>query len=230
MRAFNVGADPSGSPATWYNTYSSGADHVRIASLVPVDYQIIDGYTNGVTTLGGTAFNAPTSSGLTLYVATGATQPAAQTVLAGVSAPVVVTPGAIEDPPVGQYGSPVDLHGSITWETTAFGWQNAAIPAGQTIHWRVKYCDVSGNCARTNELGFDVRNPNTAPVVTNPGAQTSAEGAVISLPISASDADLNPLTYSATGLPAELSIDSGTGLISGTLAYTAAGGVPTAWT
>ncbi|MGH2843541.1 MAG: protease pro-enzyme activation domain-containing protein, partial [Solirubrobacteraceae bacterium] len=56
------------------------------------------------------------------------------------------------------------------------------------------------------------------PVVTvsGPGDQTGLAGGAVSLQIKASDSDGATLTYSATGLPAGLSIDSATGLISGT--------------
>ena len=53
--------------------------------------------------------------------------------------------------------------------------------------------------------------------VTNPGAQTSTAGTAASLQVSAADsASGQTLSYSATGLPAGLSISSSTGLISGT--------------
>ena len=55
------------------------------------------------------------------------------------------------------------------------------------------------------------------PVVANPGDQTSNEGDTVSLQIEAIDLDNDPLTYSATGLPPDLSIDSGTGEISGNI-------------
>ena len=52
---------------------------------------------------------------------------------------------------------------------------------------------------------------------TNPGSQTGTVGTAASLQVSASDsASGQTLTYSATGLPAGLSINSSTGLISGT--------------
>ena len=56
---------------------------------------------------------------------------------------------------------------------------------------------------------------NRPPVVTNPGNQTSALGTNVNLAISASDPDGNPLSYSATGLPAGLTIGSGTGIVAG---------------
>jgi hypothetical protein len=53
--------------------------------------------------------------------------------------------------------------------------------------------------------------------VTNPGSQTGTVGSAASLQISATDsASGQALTYSASGLPAGLSINSSTGLISGT--------------
>jgi subtilase family serine protease len=53
--------------------------------------------------------------------------------------------------------------------------------------------------------------------VTNPGNQTTTAGTAVSLQINATDsASGQTLTYSATGLPAGLSINSSTGLITGT--------------
>jgi hypothetical protein len=53
--------------------------------------------------------------------------------------------------------------------------------------------------------------------VTNPGAQTGTAGTAASLQVQASDSAAGQtLTYSASGLPAGLSINSSSGLISGT--------------
>jgi hypothetical protein len=52
--------------------------------------------------------------------------------------------------------------------------------------------------------------------VTNPGSQSTTTGGSVSLQISASDSAGATLTYSASGLPTGLSINSSTGLISGT--------------
>jgi predicted extracellular nuclease len=67
---------------------------------------------------------------------------------------------------------------------------------------------------------------NSAPVVTNPGDQTDAAATAVSLQIVANDADNDTLAYSATGLPAGLSIDSASGLISGTINNNAAADSP----
>ncbi len=54
------------------------------------------------------------------------------------------------------------------------------------------------------------------PTVTNPGNRASVIGTAVNLQIQAVDPNGDLLTYSASGLPAGLSIASGTGLISGT--------------
>ncbi|GHE90317.1 hypothetical protein GCM10014715_53460 [Streptomyces spiralis] len=52
--------------------------------------------------------------------------------------------------------------------------------------------------------------------VTNPGSQSTTTGSSVSLQIHATDSAGAALTYSATGLPTGLSVNSSTGLISGT--------------
>jgi hypothetical protein len=59
---------------------------------------------------------------------------------------------------------------------------------------------------------------NSAPLVTSVSDQHSLRGDSISLQISATDVDGDTLTFAADGLPAGLSIDASTGLISGTIA------------
>lgn len=63
----------------------------------------------------------------------------------------------------------------------------------------------------------DTPQPNQAPVLVNPGSQTSDTGARVSLPITASDPDRDTLRYSASGLPRGLQIDPDTGVIAGTI-------------
>lgn len=57
---------------------------------------------------------------------------------------------------------------------------------------------------------------NSTPVVVNPGAQLHFFDLPVNLQIGASDGDDDPLTFSATGLPTGLAIDTNSGLISGT--------------
>lgn len=57
---------------------------------------------------------------------------------------------------------------------------------------------------------------NRLPVLTNPGNRANVIGNAVTLNLQASDADNDALTFSATGLPTSLSINSATGVISGT--------------
>ncbi len=81
-----------------------------------------------------------------------------------------------------------------------------------------------GTDTDTDTFTWTVVNANQAPVFsTDLSDQSDAEGDIVSLDANASDADLDTLTYSATGLPDGVSIDSGTGVISGTLSTTSSG-------
>lgn len=69
----------------------------------------------------------------------------------------------------------------------------------------------------TSQIAALLNEPvNRSPVVTNPGNRTVPQGS-FSLTVSATDADGDPLTYSATGLPAGTSINPSTGAITGTV-------------
>jgi len=64
---------------------------------------------------------------------------------------------------------------------------------------------------------------NHAPVITPLPSQTDVEGETVSLPVEAMDSDDDALTFSAEGLPPDLTIDAATGVISGTLSCESAG-------
>jgi chitodextrinase len=75
-------------------------------------------------------------------------------------------------------------------------------------------------------FSWTIAAANVAPVLTNPGAQSGTVGvAVTALQLAATDGNNDPLTFSATGLPAGLTI-SASGQITGT--PTAAGASVTA--
>ena len=64
---------------------------------------------------------------------------------------------------------------------------------------------------------------NGPPVIGDPGSQTNSEGDAVSLAIVASDPDSNSLTFTAIGLPAGLTINPTTGIISGMVDFSAGG-------
>jgi hypothetical protein len=77
------------------------------------------------------------------------------------------------------------------------------------------YAGAAANAGPITNV-WSTTSSNTV-TVTNPGSQTGTVGTAASLQISATDsASGQTLTYAATGLPAGLSINSSTGLISGT--------------
>ena len=63
---------------------------------------------------------------------------------------------------------------------------------------------------------WNVRTVNAAPTLQNPGNQTAEEGAFVILNLQGADANGDPLTYSATGLPAGLQLTQSSGRIAGT--------------
>ena len=86
--------------------------------------------------------------------------------------------------------------------------------------------DESGETFTTT-LTYTVTNP--APVVDMPiGAMTALDGDIVSIASDISDPDGDVLTYTATGLPAGLSIDPATGEITGTVDNSASQGGPNA--
>ncbi len=80
--------------------------------------------------------------------------------------------------------------------------------------------------SNTANVAVTVTAVDDPPEVTNPGAQSNAEGDVISLQIAATDGDSPVLAYSALNLPEGLSIDPVSGLISGTISFHAAANSP----
>ena len=80
----------------------------------------------------------------------------------------------------------------------------------------------AGGFSASQAVVWDVASPVT---LTDPGQQSATEGGPDRLQIHETDADAagGSVTYSAAGLPTGLTIDPGTGLISGTVSSSAAG-------
>ena len=107
--------------------------------------------------------------------------------------------GAVATPHVSDSSSDVAAQPGITVSGGSF---SSTLPARSAVTF-----DIPASSTSTG---------NTV-TVTNPGSQIGTVGTAASLPITASDsATGQTLSYSATGLPAGLSIDPSTGVISGT--------------
>jgi len=93
------------------------------------------------------------------------------------------------------------------------------------ISYNVSIIVDDGRLIATTTFVWSVSNANDAPVITPPSNQTttSTEGETISLTIVAVDSNNTPLTFSATGLPNGLAINSTSGTIAGTLSFESSG-------
>ncbi len=124
--------------------------------------------------------------------------------------------------------TPFQALGSVTGpsgSTATITWPGRA-PATQ-YEWYASVTD--GSLTTTGPTStFTTGTPmsNNPPVVTSPGDQTHPEGSVVDVAVAATDPDGDGLTWSASGLPAGLSINQFTGHITGTIALTAAAGSP----
>ncbi|MEM7033850.1 MAG: putative Ig domain-containing protein, partial [Chloroflexota bacterium] len=82
-------------------------------------------------------------------------------------------------------------------------------------HTVIVYLREDGTRLDTLSL-IEVTTANQAPTAVDPGNQNSLINNPVNVVINATDPDNDPLTFSASGLPAGLSIDSSSGLVSGT--------------
>ena len=80
--------------------------------------------------------------------------------------------------------------------------------------WEPTVSASDGTYSNTQTFEWDV---NSLVSITDPGAQANITGDTVSLALAASDAAFGTLSYSASGLPGGLTINSTTGLISGTV-------------
>jgi hypothetical protein len=108
--------------------------------------------------------------------------------------------------------TPVTLHSQVL---------SSLLPE-TTYFYRVLSRDAAGNLATSTEQTFTTL-PNNPPVLAAIGQKTVAEAANLSFTISASDADSDTLSYSATTLPAGATFNPQTRLFSWTPTYSQSG-------
>ncbi|MFJ9543896.1 putative Ig domain-containing protein [Streptomyces sp. NPDC101225] len=145
-------------------------------------------------------------SGWAVYGGTSASSP----ILASVYA-LAGTPGASDYPAKYPYSHTGNLY-DVTSGNNGSCSPSYFCTAGTGYDGPTGWGTPNGTAAFTSGGGT---GGNTV-TVTNPGSQSSTTGGSVSLQISASDSGGASLTYSASGLPTGLSINSSTGLISGT--------------
>jgi hypothetical protein len=151
--------------------------------------------------------------------------PANQTTLAGSSATLPLTASASDGHPLtfSQTGLPAGL--TIN-STTGVISGRIASSAGSATDYAVtvRATYAGGHASASRSFHWTVHPP----VITfaNPGNQANYAGSTVSLMLTASVSNGDHLTFSQTGLPAGLTIDSATGRISGTIATSARSATP----
>ncbi len=143
-----------------FNTYNDGKDHIRMVSFEEVDTGTIDGTDNDGAFLGGTDYNEPTANDLSLYVVTGTDQDDINEILEKIKFPLSMTIGDPENMPDSTYGSPQEITPTTDLYTASFNWQHPSLN-DQIVHWRIKFCDLSGNCQYTDPIGFSIGTPTS---------------------------------------------------------------------
>ncbi|MFJ5926985.1 putative Ig domain-containing protein [Kitasatospora sp. NPDC092948] len=100
---------------------------------------------------------------------------------------------------------------------TAGGAANVSFGSYGTFAEQASWSNDTNSCAISHAILTHGGGTTNTVTVTNPGTQSGTVGTAASLQIKATDsASGQTLTYAATGLPAGLTVNSSTGLISGT--------------
>ena len=145
------------------------------------------------------------------------------------AAPVISTPAN----QIGNIGDPVTLAILASDpDGNALTFSATGLPAGLAINATSGLITGSPTAAGTSTVTVRVsdgrldasanftwqirQTVNSPPVIQSPGTLTQVVGASVNVAITGSDPEGQPLTWSATGLPAGLSIHPTTGVISGT--------------
>jgi endo-1,4-beta-xylanase len=110
--------------------------------------------------------------------------------------------------------SPVSS-GTITFSNFVSAWASHGMNLG-SMNYQVLATEAFGGGSGSSSVTLGGGGGGNTVSVTNPGNQNGVVGTAASVQIHATDSGGAALTYSATGLPAGLSINSSSGLISGT--------------
>ncbi|MFL4902245.1 M4 family metallopeptidase [Streptomyces sp. MMS24-I2-30] len=188
LRYMDQPSKDGGSKDSWYSGIGSLDVHYSSGPANHMFYLLSEG--SGTKTINGVTYDSPTSDGVAV---TGIGRAAALQIW---------------------YKA---LTTYMTSSTNYAGARTAALNAAGALYGTnsVQYAGV-GNAFAGIGVGSHITPPANGVSVTNPGSQSSTVGTAVNLQISASSTNGGALTYSATGLPAGLSINGSTGLISGT--------------
>jgi hypothetical protein len=107
---------------------------------------------------------------------------------------------------------------SFTAPADSIALSDTTTAGNTTYYYRVIAFNANGDGQASDLVSVTTPLATQPPTITNPGNQSGVEAQAASLQMVAADyaGGHNPLTFSATGLPAGLTINTATGLISGT--------------
>ncbi|MEV0179735.1 M4 family metallopeptidase [Streptomyces sp. NPDC050625] len=188
LRYMDKPSKDGGSADSWYSGVGNLDVHYSSGPANHMFYLLSEG--SGTKVINGVTYNSPTSDGVAV---TGIGRAAALQIW---------------------YKA---LTTYMTSSTNYAGARTAALNAAAALYGTnsTQYAGV-GNAFAGINVGSHINPPSSGVTVTNPGSQSATVGTAVSLQIQASSTNSGALTYSASGLPAGLSINSSTGLISGT--------------
>ncbi|GAA0953471.1 hypothetical protein GCM10009554_57880 [Kribbella koreensis] len=178
----------------WSSTLGSLNPHYSSGPLNHWYYLLSEG--SGAKTVNGVSYNSPTCGGAAAV--TGISHLKAEKIWYRTLATYLTSSSKYSDARTGAIKSAKDLYGQGSAECQAVEKAFTAIAVAATAE----------------TCGTGTPDPGS-PTVTNPGAQTSTAGTADSLQLAATGGT-TPYSWSATGLPAGLTVNASTGLISGT--------------
>ncbi|MEU8588933.1 M4 family metallopeptidase [Streptomyces sp. NPDC048664] len=188
LRYMDKPSKDGGSADSWYSGVGNLDVHYSSGPANHMFYLLSEG--SGTKVINGVTYNSPTSDG------------------------VAVT-GIGRDKALQIWYKALTSY--MTSSTNYAAARTAALNAATALYGAnsAEYAAV-GNAFAGINVGSHITPPSSGVTVTNPGSQTSTVGTAVSLQIAASSTNSGALSYSATGLPAGLSINSSTGAITGT--------------
>ncbi|MFG1995645.1 putative Ig domain-containing protein [Actinoplanes sp. NPDC048988] len=140
------------------------------------------------------------------------------------TAVAVTNPGTQQ----GTVGQAATLTFAAAGGTAPYTWAATGLPAGLTLNTTTGVVSGTPTAVATSAVSLTLTDKvnrtatasfswvtATAPSIKNPGTQTAAVGSGVSTTMTATGGT-TPYTWAATGLPAGLSINASTGVISGT--------------
>ncbi|WP_235458833.1 M4 family metallopeptidase [Streptomyces olivochromogenes] len=188
LRYMDKPSKDGGSADSWYSGVGNLDVHYSSGPANHMFYLLSEG--SGTKVINGVTYNSPTSDGVAV---TGIGRAAALQIW---------------------YKA---LTTYMTSSTNYAGARTAALNAAAALYGTnsAQYAGV-GNAFAGINVGSHITPPSSGVTVTNPGSQSSTVGTAVSLQVSASSTNSGALSYAASGLPTGLSINSSTGLITGT--------------